>query len=175
MKSTIFLIMLFISLTGFNTDGDQNKLVWSDHGQLTWEDFKGQPKQNSFGDALTAVNISAKPYVKNRKLNYAVKAYFLKDKSWCKVRSGNLLEHEQLHFDIAELYARKVRKKVAELQRTGIRDHRVYNNAIEQILAESNELDQRYDRQTLNGSLPNKQFVWELEIKIQMNELQAFQ
>jgi hypothetical protein len=175
MKSTILLFVLFTLLTSFNTTEDQNKLLWSDHGQLTWADFKGQPKQNSFGDALTAVNISAKPYVKNRKLNYVVKAYFLKDKSWCKVRSGNLLEHEQLHFDIAELYARKVRQKVAELQSAGIKDHRIYNNAIHHILAESNEMDHQYDRQTLNGSLLNKQLTWELEVRIQMSELRAFQ
>jgi hypothetical protein len=103
-----------------------------------------------------------------------VKAYFLKDKSWCKVRSGNLLQHEQLHFDIAELYARKVRKKVNEMQEAGLKDHRVYNKAIHYILAESNEMDHQYDRQTLNGALLNKQLLWDLEIKLHLNELQQY-
>jgi predicted secreted Zn-dependent protease len=44
-----------------------------------------------------------------------VKNYFDKDQSWMMVKNAYVLQHEQIHFNISELYARKIRKSADSL------------------------------------------------------------
>jgi predicted secreted Zn-dependent protease len=84
------------------------------------------------------------------------------------------LTHERLHFDIAELYARLIRKKISELRNENINDIKVYNAAIEAILEESNDADTRYDLETLHGAIQKKQLLWEQKIKSQLLSVDNF-
>jgi hypothetical protein len=166
-------LMLPLFLCGFVIH-DESKLIWTDE-RLTWSDFRAEPDNTAFGAARTAVKISARPYRKNKKLEYKVVAYFLRDHSWCKSKSVNLLNHEQGHFDLAELYARKTRQKIFQLQQSNTTDYRVYNKAIQVILDESNAMDELYDRETLNGSILKKQIEWDLGIQREIQMLNGFQ
>lgn len=171
MKRVAYII-LPLFLCAF-IEEDESRLIWTDD-RLTWSDFRAQPDHSSFGAARTAVTISARPFRKNRKLEYHVGAYFLKDHSWCKSKSTNLLNHEQGHFDLAELYARKIRQKIQELQQSKVKDYRVYNKAIQVILDESTAVDRRYDRETLNGSILKKQIEWDLGVHRELEALSRF-
>jgi hypothetical protein len=171
MKRFGYLILPLL-LCGF-VSNDENKLIWTDE-RLTWSDFRAVPDNAAFGAARTAVTISAKPFKRNRKLQYKVGAYFLRNHSWCKTKSINLLNHEQGHFDLAELYARKARQKILQLQQSNVTDYRIYNKAIQVILDESNAVDRQYDRETLNGSILKKQIEWDLGIQRGLQTLNGF-
>lgn len=149
-------------------------LLWNEFYKLQWDDFQGEPDNKSRGDAGTAVQIKAKPYLIKRKIGYDVEALFNRNKSWARDTSPSLLAHEQLHFDIAELYARKIRKKVRELQKRGITDIKVFNEAIQRLLQESNDADERYDLETLHGALSRKQAAWSVRVKQELADLNAF-
>ena len=178
MKNLLFIAVLsLLSVSAFGQElvnDSKDVIEWNEYYHLTWDDFMGKPTPESIGDAGTSVNIKAKPYYIRHQIMYDVDVYFNRKQSWKRERSDALLKHEQLHFDIAELYARMIRKKIAELQERGITDVKIYNEAIREILTESNEADRRYDLETLHGALSKKQAHWEDLVKQQLLGLKDY-
>ncbi len=118
MRFCFLLFLLVFSANAFSqTDG---KVYWVPDG-LSWTDFKASPESNSKFHANTNAGLSFSWGVKNDNgeiaLSYDVISYFNPNLSWVKMGpdSDYLLKHEQLHFDITELHARKLRKKLAEV------------------------------------------------------------
>lgn len=153
---------------------ERELLPWNEFYKLQWYDFQGKPGEEARGDAGTAVQIKAKPYLVKKEVRYEVDAFFNRKKSWARDQSPSLLAHEQLHFDIAELYARKIRKKIKELQRNNVNDIKTFNAAIEELLAESNRIDIQYDAETLHGGLSRKQAEWTARIRQELDELRSY-
>ena len=177
----LFLTILFFCaggtlLTAQELPYDPNEYIeWNEYHKLTWDMFTGEPDPSSIGDAGTAVKIQALPFLVDKKIHYHVHALFSKKSSWCREdRSPELLAHEQLHFDIAELTARKVRKKIAELKKVKEKDLGVYNEAIEKILHDSNAFDARYDRETYHGILSDQQEAWQKNITRDLKRLHNY-
>lgn len=77
---------------------------------------------------------------------------------------ASLLEHEQVHFDIAELYARGTRRAFSQVP-----DPCENPSAVEDISDHNNELSaraqQNYDEETLHGTLPDRQAAWTRRIR----------
>ena len=172
------LFFMFIGLhaqpSEENREFIKHYIEWAEDYSLCWGDFNGKPGIEAIGDAGTAVAIKAKPYMVKNKIHYDVHALFNKNKSWYRDQSSTLLAHEQLHFDIAELYARKARKKIKELAAAGERDLKVYNSEVQKILNESNLVDQRYDIETLHGAMTNKQKEWHERVKAGILALEKY-
>jgi hypothetical protein len=149
-------------------------LAWNEFYKLKWTDFAGKPTENAAGDAGTVVQIKAKPFVVKDKIEYDIQTFFDREKSWKRAETAELLAHEQLHFDLAELYARKIRQKVAELQAAGVKELKTYNLEVQKILSESNETDMNYDIETLHGVMEKKQAAWAASVKKELAELEKF-
>lgn len=179
MAKTIFLFLFLLlphlhSHSQDNVDAALDELSWNEYYKLQWDDFQGEPDKNSLGDAATAVRIKAKPFIVKKKIHYDVVAIFTRNKSWYRDTSAELLAHEQLHFDIAELYARKIRRQIAEMRRQGVNDIKTYNTAIHELLLESNQVDAQYDAETLHGAMTRKQAAWSDKIKGELASLKKF-
>ncbi|HAI75286.1 MAG TPA: hypothetical protein DCM08_03490 [Microscillaceae bacterium] len=155
------------------------KLNWVDRNQLTWDDFAGPMDQNSDFAAVTFWLLSYwyGGVDQNGKIeNLQVKAQFEQDKSW--VRKGKqedrLLQHEQLHFDIAELWARKLRKSL-KTQRFPTNN---YKPAIEIIFNEHLEgcraMQKQYDKESNHYFNKEKQLYWEGYIADAIAELASY-
>ncbi|MFZ6011322.1 MAG: hypothetical protein ACOYXT_13320 [Bacteroidota bacterium] len=144
MKKYLIIIAFVVLATGVApaqtsvTNPPAAWLEWNEFYKLSWHDFQGKPGDESVGDAGTFIRIKAKPFFVKKKVQYNVLVYFVKDKSWKRDPSPALLAHEQLHFDMAELYARKIRKKIMEMSNSGVNDVRQYNVEIQQLLDDSN-------------------------------------
>lgn len=119
MKYKFLFLLFLIGYTGFS-QYDPDKIRWVRDG-LTWEDFRALPDEKSKFDANTNAGLTFSWGVKNDngviELTYEVISYFNPYLSWVKKDSDNdhLLKHEQVHFDITELHARKLRKKLSEV------------------------------------------------------------
>ena len=139
MRSASFLLIticLFATSLSIAqpSDFDAKRFIeWNEHYKLSWDHFENTVDDGRFGDAGTAVKIIAKPYFVGKSIEYNVYALFDRQKSWAFEKDDALLAHEQLHFDIAELYARKIRKKVEELRKGKIKELSDYNKAINKI------------------------------------------
>ena len=120
MKKKHFgLLLMFATLfTLLSSNKDSaDTIIWSEDYRLDWQDFKGQPRfEYQDISALTSSGIVHYKGCKEGKINYKVQAYFEKQESWVKeeARTEHHLIHEQIHFDITELYARKLRKLLAD-------------------------------------------------------------
>lgn len=174
---SIFLILHTHPNFGQSNEGvgeTQNSISWNEFYKLQWHDFQGEPEETSMGDAGAVVQIKAKPFLLKKRVVYDVTAIFNRKKSWSRDQSEALLAHEQLHFDIAELYARKIRKKIKELSSRGVDDVKTFNAAVQQLLQESNEADQQYDLETLHGAMSRRQAAWSKKINDELKSLEQY-
>ena len=144
-------------------------MPWENDFRLTWADFKGKVPVGDPTAATTASGISYS-YSANLlhhevHLDFEVNAYFYPNESWYKpdLCNDNTLAHEQLHFDITEIFARKMRNK---LQRTSFSDdvkaevRKIYND----ILKELQDYQERYDWETNFSRNREKQGEWNRKI-----------
>ena len=156
---------------------DKNAILWESDSKLEWNDFKGMPDPNSEFVALTRWKIGYNFEYRNGLGHLDVYANFIKNKSWVKAKSrkDNILAHEQLHFDIAELHARKLRKTWSLYIinfRTLQKDvDRMFNRAYDQAV----DMQKKYDKETDHGIIPKKQAAWEKFVAEEMTKLEEYQ
>jgi hypothetical protein len=178
LKAILIVGVLFHigELPAQKTDhGDQSFISWNPFYKLSWYDFQGTPPDESNSDAGASVQIKATPFMVKDKIHYNVAAIFNRKKSWARDQSRSLLGHEQLHFDLAEVYARKIRKRIAELEDDRVNDLKIYNAAIRGLLEESNRADRQYDIETLHGALIRQQEGWSKKVTAQLEQLEAYE
>lgn len=168
------VIVFFLVLSLLSVYSEDEYIEWNPFYQLHWNDFRGEPAPGAAGDAGAVVKIQAKPYRVKNEVFYDVKALFNRDRSWVRDGSDLLLEHERLHFDLAELYARKVRQRIEQLKHNRVKDIGVFNAEIRKLLDESNDVDIRYDVETLHGAMSRRQKEWNLYVHSELKVLEPF-
>ena len=106
---------------------------------------------------------------------FHVEAIFVKSKSYITNYSEYVLKHEQLHFDVCELYARKLRQKLTETDFKKVKNvQQLIQNAYTKISQDFNKEQDRYDEDTEHGLNAAKQQVWNDDINRRIKELDAF-
>ncbi len=146
----------------FNAPEDVNKIAWSASAPLTWADFKGKPDNTAIGiAALTCSIIEYKYHCEGDKLIYSVEAKFNKLQSWAREESKNehILEHEQLHFDITELYARKLREKLATYS-FSCGDEPIFESFVNSLMDDWSYMQHKYDAETQYSLDEVMQHAW---------------
>lgn len=174
-----FLISFLTVLLACSSSVAQNKckdcISWSEDRKLTWADFKGKPNQSSPNEALTDSGMSIELKCDGTISEAIIKCYYNPKKSWTKsTDSQYLLAHEQLHFDITELFVRKLRK---ELQKFGndcqklsshIEDY--YNRNYKEFV----KYQDAYDHETNHSLNKDKQAYWHKKVENELAELEEF-
>lgn len=185
MKIFLLLFLLGTGALSQNSypNSDSNTIIWNQDQKLEWRDFTGVLDPNIFGNALTSykieivpenVLVDAEDNIQGYE-NLTVVAKFYKDKSWTISQNENLLAHEQLHFDIAEVYSRMLRKKFSELKRMKEKRFSVYASAYEVLWQECRQYQKKYDSETKNGVLKVENNMWIHKIKQEILELDGFE
>lgn len=172
--STIIIILF---LTSFSTIKD-NKILWNKDSPLVWEDFQGIPKKSSPHTAMVETGIEISTSFENTILTITIGAYCTKNKSWVKKEGiGNslLLEHEQLHFDISELFARKLRQEVYAEKLTIKNAEKKLDKIYADITSQLNKYQDLYDKQTNHHINQTQQKVWNNKIAQELADLENFQ
>lgn len=153
---------------------DENMIDWHEDRQLTWADFKGTPDPHSTNAALTNSTINLEYGYNNKGLIYNIKCRFNKSLSWGRVRNDYILKHEQGHFDIAEIHARKLHRALAAytFNSKTVNDDvtRIHNDVINEHVA----LQKQYDLQTNHSLDSAQQSVWNKNIAVLLIELSEF-
>jgi hypothetical protein len=148
-------------------------IIWSADTLLTYEDFTGRQKKKAMGATTTTIFVYFKET--DGELRIHVEAIFVKSKSFIDKSSGYVLKHEQLHFDICELFARKLRQKISQKDFKKVKNvSEVVNNFYRSIFREFEAMQNKYDNETQHGLNAARQKVWEENIAQQLRELEAF-
>jgi len=138
IKLVTFTLFFFISTQ------IRGQLCWSDSTQLKWSDFMGLPSPSSNLRALSTTSIECDYFFSDTCLNYKVTALFFQQDSWALDSSKYLLEHEKMHFNLTEIYARKIRKYLSQAK--GKSDF-VIRNAISSLITKMHQKQALYDKQ----------------------------
>lgn len=135
-------------------------------------DFKAKADTKSPYFAMTYTKISHAIRIENNQLNIQLYHIFDSQKSWMKKAKADsaLLAHEQLHFDLSELYARKTQMKLQQMKPSKNVIKQI-NELISKELTELNQEQDRYDEETQHGILDEKQKIWSEEVG---NALKAY-
>jgi hypothetical protein len=169
----LFLLTASFSATAQKNDGDEY-IKWSATNRLTWKDYKGTPQANTDAAASTATYLSMEYSVKDNKLSFTVSGAFNKNKSWVWVKNDHILGHEQGHFDIAEVFARKLYKALSEYKfnkRAYQKDMaKIYNT----LNKEKEAMQNKYDNETDYSRNKTTQAGWLIKIKNMLKEMEAF-
>ena len=155
--------ILLISISG------ANHIEWDSKRKLKWSDFKGTPNVNSSFFAMTNSGIkygwSSSFDGSKRTFEFVVSSYFDTDNSWVKKgkESDSLLMHEQIHFDISELKARDLRRRLNKFSYTKNYKFEI-DSIFQKIRAEENETQELYDIESNHSLNKKEQEKWRVRI-----------
>ena len=135
--------------------------AWIPGENLTWDDFKSAcMSKETMAKGASISSYIAVSYSKNGSMVFS---YMVPEYSWRMpgLDSRELLGHEQLHFDITEVFARKLRQLLAGVRPEDfgrIQQHR------REVLYQWGLAQRRYDDETHHGLRREKQEAWRANI-----------
>jgi hypothetical protein len=140
-------------------------IPWEEHVPLSWYDFKGSAKNWTGISALTASAIEYSYDCQDDRLDVDIQAIFIKDESWVRseAKTDYILAHEQLHFDITEIFARKLRREVARQIRS-CDDVWKLDRIAGKIIEEWKDVQNQYDKDTHHSIDRELQLLWEEKV-----------
>ncbi len=142
---------------------EDKRIDWEKERLLTWKDFQGVPYVNKPNiAAVTTSLIQYRWMCKDGYLRTHCKAVFLKDESWVRLDSKNkrVLGHEQGHFNITEVYARKL-QIMMDQRKYGCDEEAKLEADIEEVLEKWRDLETRYDKSTAYSLNVKMQRQWD--------------
>ncbi len=147
----ISILLIFCSILVYAQKKDE-QIIWSKSYKLNWDDFQGRAKSSSSAGAITISGIRRNFSYKNGTISINAESIFFKKDSWVKENDKipSTLEHEQLHFDITELFARKFRKIILEtkFKKNGKKAQKQFLELYSKIDKEKEAYQDLYDEET---------------------------
>ena len=174
------MIKISFILCSFLCVQDEPVIPWSEDYKLSWSDFKASPIKEQNAVAITASGITfgfsiKKTDTKVISFTTKVDAHFYPEQSWYKPERVNnhVLGHEQLHFNITELFARKFRQRMAALiVSINIKNElRTLHKSIQKELAQLQDL---YDREADYSRNIENQAKWEAYIASELEKFSKY-
>ena len=167
----IFLPALLLILFSFQ---QENVIPWKENRKLTWDDFKASPNESSKYKALTESIINIAIAGKGLEATVTVEANFDKSTSWVKERTTELLKHEQGHFDIVEIWARKFKQKRKGKTYNVKTFQKELNELYGAMNRDSKTMQIEYDRETEHSVNTREQEKWNKKIAADLKSLSEF-
>lgn len=166
-KACLWLILLMPAAKGFAQS--EPKIYWHADSLLTWNDFKGPIDASSSFSAVTHYGTSYyyqwHQHLGKYTFTFTTKSYVEPNRSWTKVekQTPELLRHEQLHFDIAEFFARQLLVALNAGAYTT-----AFEAEIKQVYADvtikRQAMEELYDSQTNHSRNKLMQAQWEIYV-----------
>lgn len=183
MKSKLFILLAVLLCFSFLKD--DSKILWTENLELNYDDFAQRPPRNIKNVlAKSGIRIEYHYHIKDKNPPvFTVKTYFLKDQSWMILKDSNTLQHEKLHFDLAELYTRKIRRDLEKLNQKKVRKLQTYFDIIEYYREENDRADAKFDTQSYGYVFNGKRVEnhtrerlvhWQDSISIELKRLDLY-
>jgi hypothetical protein len=153
---------------------EEEFIDWQPDRPLTWADYKGRPDPESDAAASTTTYLGIEYNIKSSQFSFRIHSRFSCDKSWGLHKTAYILSHEQGHFDIAEIYARILNKRMSEYRF----DRRTYSKDLkkiyEEVVEEKEEMQNRYDKETNHSIYKVKQVEWLDKIQLMLVQTEPY-
>ena len=167
--------MLLLPALIFSSLANSNEIPWNASRKLTWSDFRSKPDQNATNAALTSSKIIFNySYGSDNGFTFTINCVFDKNTSWGRVKTDYILSHEQGHFDIAEIYARRLYKALKNYSFDATRVSKEVPALYQKMMKEENDFQDQYDNETNYSRDKPQQAVWLEKIQHQLDELKDY-
>lgn len=154
-----------------------DRLLWSSHKTLGFEDFKGDAAKDEKYNNLPDMDVLAKitktilvqQKVRNTMAKFRIYATMYPENSW--IRAGGdtaSLRHEQGHFDICEIYARLLRKEIVRARSMDEAKKMFFRITYQE------QLEQNWFDADNSGTDDGISEFWTNRIKTRLRELEAY-
>ena len=160
---------------------EEGLLVWSRKEPPSWKDFRGPARRGTTTAAQTSSGVTYLIQCRSSHLGFAVLATFSPRESWVRpdipgnsAASRQSLRHERTHFDITELFARRLRRALAAAERIcpGREDN--VRKMFDGLADDSRHEQERYDRETAHGMSRDAQARWERLVRARLDSLARY-
>lgn len=189
MRLTIGFLLLLLppGLLAQDLPGSGQALVcWQENRKLTWRDFQAKTSESHPGESLFAATAYAALVLtvaagdaQAGRHTLEVRAAFDKTRAWVRDstldKGRRMLAHEQGHFDICELVARKLRFQIAQVYQAGgdVFD-RQFDQEVKCLLDELDTTNDLYDQETAHSLVGDQQKKWGARIQRELAALAAY-
>jgi predicted secreted Zn-dependent protease len=175
MKQSFFhLLLLFVIPSATAQTDTDDYLTWKAGKPLTWADYKARPDVNSDAAATTTTVLSIEYNISNNDFGYKITSRFSKTRSWGRHKTDYILSHEQGHFDIAEIFARKLHKQMSEYKFNKRTYQKDLKKIYDEVSDEKTEMQDDYDRETRHSINKEKQAEWLKKIEKLLKEYENY-
>ena len=182
MKFPLVLLFVFASFALFSQNSAD--VAYSSNSPFNWEMFKGKINPNhldEMGKNTGAVTVSSLTYeteVRGKNATVKVSALFHPFESWTRYpkldNPDEALNHEKRHFDICEIYARKIRKALSSSRYYQSNFNEELSDLFKKTVKEYREEQMRYDKDTKHSIDQEQQKKWDAKIDSRLTELSKY-
>ena len=155
----------------------ERHISWTAGRSLVWEDFKGviPPDASATNVAVSSVGIGIQTntVITGGQVKVYVFNSFETERSWVRETDHRhaVLVHEQGHFDICELYTRRMRQRFAAANITFDNLQSVNRDVYNQTMKEYRQRQADYEDATQHGMIEVAQQEWTAQIARELAEL----
>jgi len=153
---------------------------WSAARRLRWTDFRGQPPGRGDEGAKTGYALFYAWKCRGEAFEFRVIAAFRPRQSWVKAvivndsaQSRSALGHEQTHFDLTEVHARKMRQSFNALPDACRKTDPELTALARRLLQDEKAEQQRYDAETGHGLRAAEQATWSRDVARRLRGAEA--
>ena len=154
---------------------------WDKWIKLNQSNFKASSKGSpGFAVATTASAFGFSIVDNNGSISGNIYVRFYCEKSWWNPEYkdsdilDDILEHEQLHFDICELYGRKLYKEIIILRNSGRLTEKYIDRLYDKIEKQYSDYQDKYDKETNHSIDRTEQAKWNRRIKKELAQLSIY-
>ena len=168
----VILLLYWLPVAG---QGKNEELIpWKENKKLTWADYKGKVRTGTDAAASTATYLGIEYNFNKNGFDYKITCSFSKTKSWGLHKTAYILSHEQGHFDIAEIFARKLNKRMSEyvFNKNTFKDD--LKDLYMKLTTEKDGFQNEYDKETNHSINKVKQAEWLKKIEDELKTLKNF-
>lgn len=169
----LYLLFFFFIQGAPQVRGDST-IFWSATRPLTWNDFKGKPQSSGPNGAMTYSGMEFSFENRADSIYFSITTTFNPNVSWVnsKVATDYMLRHEQLHFNITELYSRKLRSALKKMK-PGLPNPEVTAKKLyHRFSKECFQVQRLYDKESDHSRNENKQRSWDKKIANELFQLE---
>ena len=149
---------------------DDEFIPWTFTRRLDWDDFLCEPKRNSDAVASTSTSLGIAYQVEHGQLTFTITCNFSKHKSWGLLKTDYILAHEQGHFDITEIYARKLYQALSQYEFSRKTYRKDVNEIYRSIVQEKENMQAAYDSESDHSRNRRLQYEWLEKIDLLLDE-----
>lgn len=171
------LLLLSLALLPFLSpaqDKDDELIYWKAGQRLSWADYKGKADTGSGAAASTSTYLGIDYNFSPKGLTYKISCSFSKTRSWGLHKNQHILNHEQGHFDIAEIFARRLNMKMTTYKFNNNTYKTDLRKIYEDVVDEKEEMQDAYDKETDHSIINDKQEEWLKKIEKMLKEYEKY-